>query len=180
MEDYSNAGWLTLEGIKDEYTLSHEYGHGMGWYDKSQNPSKSGLEIKWQPWHAPLRSQSGNGTHDIFGTLSEDGTHSIPGIMAVPQFDQDMPTNYDRPPYGEEYVSAGPIGNTKFVTKRLVTARDISLLNRAWTSNAIRKVGPRRYFLGNVSNTIRGGSNGLNAYDFNQIQNILDLSLIHI
>ncbi|MGH1339698.1 MAG: hypothetical protein ACRBFS_26505 [Aureispira sp.] len=140
----------------------------MGWYDKSQNPAGYGGKSQ------SLRWASGKGTHDALGSLSEDGTHSIPGIMTPPQLTSYIPKTFGRPGWGEQYLTnriSKKTGGERLIdnSTRKVTAQDINLLNRGWSSGAMQ-IGKRKIKMGMVDNIIRDENDNIttpnNAYQY--------------
>ena len=143
--DYGNTGTWRTGHIENSKSAAHEYGHLMGWYDKSQNPSGFGENFY-------LRNYSRNGVHDATGYISDDGTSSVPGIMSTPQMTADIPTFFGRPRFGDRYID---YKTTKIKGElRVVTQRDIELINKGWESNALHR-NNNRIKMGNIDNIIR-------------------------
>lgn len=104
---FTNSGYLIID--QSLTTATHEFIHGLGWFDPTQNVP-----------------QTLNGKHDLVGNTQSGGEgpdYTIPGIM-TPEETTSADLLNGLPPIGEEYLKEnGSID----LNKRIVTQRDLNL-----------------------------------------------------
>lgn len=104
---FGNSGYLIID--QSATSPTHEFFHGLGWFDPSQNVP-----------------QTLYGHHDLVGTNESGGDspdYTIPGIM-MPEETTSSDLLNGAPPIGEQYLK---VDGSIDLNKRVVTQRDINL-----------------------------------------------------